>query len=308
MVRLPGQVRRYDADSDHRRKGALKRDIQSLQQQNDALEVIVASLLESFEAEAVSLLQSLRRESSFDVVAGSLRTDVRLPRSYAPQTPGSDFAQQISQSTAPSSTSILANSYLLPHEEYTEEPQEDPSQSPGTWFRQPQDAEFVEHLLNLHFSWVHPTYHSFPRELFLRDMGRRSTDYCSALLVNAILALACHYSDRPEARTDPNNPATAGNHFFEEAKRLLYREERSCLTTVQALGVMATREVSQGRESNAYQYSGRCLRMAVELGMHLSVAGSKSRSAESEARKITFWAVFNLETYVDHITLAECRT
>ncbi|KAK5746384.1 hypothetical protein LTR17_000764 [Elasticomyces elasticus] len=286
----------YDADSDHRRKGALKRDIQSLQQQNDALEVIVASLRSLPEDEAVSLLQNLRGESSFDVVAASLRTDVRLPHSYAPQTLEADFAQQMSQSTTVSGASTPANSFLIPQEAYTEEPQEALSLSPGTWFRQPQDAEFVEHLLNLHFSWVHPIYQSFPRELFLRDMGRGSTEYCSALLVNAVLALACHYSDRPAARTDPNNPSTAGDHFFQEARRLLYREERSCLTTVQALGVMATREVSQGRESNAYQYSGRCLRMAVELGLHLSVAGSEVRSAESEARKITFWAVFNLET------------
>jgi len=77
----------------------MKRDIQCLQQQNSALEVIVASLRSLPEDEAVSLLQSLRGESSVDVVAAALQTNVRLPHSYAPQTLEADFAQQISQSS-----------------------------------------------------------------------------------------------------------------------------------------------------------------------------------------------------------------
>ena len=280
----------------------MKRDIQCLQQQNDALEVIVASLRSLPEDEAVSLLQSLRGESSFDVVAASLRTDVRLPHSYAPQTLEADFAQQLSQPKASDSSSMLATSSYDGSREHSLGEALEPgmetqiAQRSGTWFRQPQDAEFVEHLLNLYFSWVQPVYHVFPRDLFLRDMGHGRTDNCSAMLVNAIMALACHYSDRAAARTDPSNPATAGDEYFAEAKRILDLEDKSCLTTVQALGIMATRECSQGRESNGYQYSGRCVRMAVELGLHLSIVGSGLRSAESEARKITFWGVFNLET------------
>ncbi|KAK0270103.1 hypothetical protein LTR35_014351 [Friedmanniomyces endolithicus] len=280
----------------------MKRDIQCLQQQNSALEVVVASLRSLPEDEAVSLLQSLRGESSVDVVAAALQSNVRLPHSYAPQTLEADFAQQISQSsTADSVVTPTAFPCALSRETSSEDDYEvlvdvKPAQITGSWFSRPQDADFIEHLLNLYFSWVHPIYHIFPRELFLRDMGRGTTEQCSAMLVNAVMALACHYSDRPAARTDPCNPATAGDHFFADAKQLLDRDEKTCLTTIQALGLMATRECSQGRESNAYQYSGRCVRMAVEMGLHLSVAGSGLRLAELEARKITFWGVFNLET------------
>ncbi|KAK1812286.1 hypothetical protein LTR12_013312 [Friedmanniomyces endolithicus] len=280
----------------------MKRDIQCLQQQNSALEVIVASLRSLPEDEAVSLLQSLRGESSVDVVAAALQSNVRLPHSYAPQTLEADFAQQISQSsTSDSVVTPTAFPCALSREPSSEDDYEvlvdvKPAQITGSWFSQPQDAEFIEHLLNLYFAWVHPIYHIFPRELFLRDMGRGTTEQCSAMLVNAVMALACHYSDRPAARTDPCNPATAGDHFFADAKQLLDRDEKTCLTTIQALGLMATRECSQGRESNAYQYSGRCVRMAVEMGLHLSVAGSGLRLAELEDRKITFWGVFNLET------------
>lgn len=164
------------------------------------------------------------------------------------------------------------------------------------WFRVPQDAEFVEHLLNLFFSWVHPFYCFLSRDHFLYDMGRGRTDHCSAMLVNALLSFACHYSDRPSARADPGNPATAGDAYFAEAKRLLNQSERACVTTVQALGIMSARECSQGRDSNGYQLAGRCVRMALELGLHLSTMASGLRPSEVESRKVTFWGVFNLET------------
>ncbi|EMC97377.1 hypothetical protein BAUCODRAFT_138682 [Baudoinia panamericana UAMH 10762] len=291
----------YDADSDHRRKGALKRDIQSLQQQNDALDVIIASLRSLPETEAISLLHSLRGESSMDEVAASLRTNVRLPHSYAPQTLEADFAQQLSQTPTNSSFDSVAFTHLQSREASFDDLQQGsssvtPSEGFSTWFRHSQDAEFIEHLLNLYFSWVHPFYQFFSRDLFLHDMGHGRTDFCSPLLVNSILAMACHYSDRPAARTDPSNPASAGDGFFVEARRLLERDERVCLTTVQALGIMAIRECSHGRESNGYAYAGRCLRMALELGLHLSVIGSGLKPPEVEARKITFWGLFNLET------------
>ncbi|KAK0937538.1 hypothetical protein LTR29_010871 [Friedmanniomyces endolithicus] len=275
----------------------MKRDIQCLQQQNSALEVIVASLRSLPEDEAVSLLQSLRGESSVDVVAAALQTNL-----CAADSGGRLCAANLSiiHSGQRGDTDCLpvrtVSGAFVRQDEYEVMADVKPAQIAGSWFSQPQDAEFIEHLLNLYFSWVHPIYHIFPRELFLRDMGRGTTEQCSAMLVNAVMALACHYSDRPAARTDPCNPATAGDHFFADAKRLLDRDEKTCLTTIQALGLMATRECSQGRESNAYQYSGRCVRMAVEMGLHLSVAGSGLRLAELEARKITFWGVFNLET------------
>lgn len=290
----------YDADSDHRRKAALKRDIQSLQQQNDALDVIVASLRSLPEAEAVILLHSLRGDSSIDLVAASLRADVRLPHSYALQTLEADLT--LSRS-ATSTTSFENGTYasMRSQDQSSDDSQAlsgdaTPGDTPAVWFRTPQDAELVEHLMNLYFAWIHPFYHFFSQDQFLHDMGRGRTNFCSAMLVSALLAYACHYSDRPQARTDPNNPNTAGDHFFAEAKRILDRDQTSCLTTVQALGIMALRECSHGRDGNGYKYAGMCVRMALELGLHLSVVGSGLRSADVEARKITFWAAFNLET------------
>ena len=224
---------------------------------------------------------------------------MRLPPNYAPQTLEADFAQQI---TTPTSATFENASFTpsLSRNDSGEDSipyQSSVSSEPSTpWFVKPQDAEFVEHLLSLYQCWVHPFYAFVSWDHFLHDMGRGRTDYCSALLVNAMLSFACHYSDRPLARTDPTNAETAGNHFYAEAKRILDSIDRPSLTTVQALGIMSLRETSAGRDSNGYQLAGRCVRMAIELGLHLSVVKNGMRSTEGEVQKVTFWAVFNLET------------
>ncbi|KAK5163709.1 uncharacterized protein LTR77_010382 [Saxophila tyrrhenica] len=286
----------YDADSDHRRKGALKRDLQSLQVQNDALDVIVASLRSLPENEAVSLLHNLRNETSPEMLAAALRSNVRLPASFAPQTLEADLADEVAKTS--SWPALETKSLSSEKRDSTDDTtmSVDEVGQPTTWFPQPQDAEFVDHLLHLYFCWVHPFYHLFSREHFLHDMSRGRTEFCSALLVNAVLAIACHYSDRSLARSDPNDSTTAGDYFFAEAKRLLDKTDKASVTSVQALGLMALRETSQGRESHGYQYAGRCVRTALEMGLHLSMVGSGLRSSEIEVRKITFWGVFNLET------------
>lgn len=280
----------------------MKRDIQSLQQQNDALDVIVASLKGLPESDAINLLHSIRNDGDHESIAASLQTNVRLPHSFSPQTLESEFVQHMTPSAAnlPSENGSM-NSRLSPIRSRSDEAAFTQSlgaasQTAQAWFRTPQDLELVEHLFELYFSWIHPFYHPFSQDQFLSDFRNARMDYCSALLVHAILALGCHYSDRPEARSDPHSSITAGEHYFSEAKSILEQEEKPLLTTVQALAIMSLREVSQGRDSNGYQLAGRAVRTALELGLHLSVIGKNSSSAEYEARKVTFWGIFNLET------------
>jgi hypothetical protein len=168
-----------------------------------------------------------------------------------------------------------------------------------TWTSITQDIQFVERLLDLYFQWSHPFYVVFSRECFYRDFYSGRKKYCSPLLVNAILSYACHFTDEPAGRTDPDNFRTAGDHFFAEARRLLYEDETPSLTTTQALCVMAMREPSAGRDSSGFMYIGRCMRMAVELGLHLNTTASPSLNltpSEVEVRKVTFWGCFVVDT------------
>ncbi|KFY92894.1 hypothetical protein V500_03990, partial [Pseudogymnoascus sp. VKM F-4518 (FW-2643)] len=175
---------------------------------------------------------------------------------------------------------------------------EDKSRSGEGWTEVTEDVLLIRHLIDLYFSWEHPITSSLMKEPFLKDFSQGRRRHCSSLLINAMSALACRFSDRPEVRADPNKGDTIGDHFFMEAKRLLQANMHSCLTTIQALGLMSIREASCGRESNGYFYSCQSIRMAIELGLHQNFDESRLvfSSVESEVRSVTFWAAFVMDS------------
>ncbi|EUC50061.1 hypothetical protein COCMIDRAFT_82835 [Bipolaris oryzae ATCC 44560] len=173
-----------------------------------------------------------------------------------------------------------------------------PERQGSTWTEVTDDLAFVERLLDLYFTWSHPFYVLFSRKCFYKDFRAGRDKYCCSLLVNAICAYACHMTDDPAGRTDPSDFRTAGNHFFEEARRLLFEDETPSLTAVQALCVMSLREPSKGRDSSGFSYIGRCIRMCVELGLHLDYGVENTLGltpSEVEVRKVTFWGCFTVE-------------
>ena len=178
--------------------------------------------------------------------------------------------------------------------------QEDPLTS---WTNVTSDPELVVHLLNMYFTWHYTTFTTLAKNLFYRDFllgkpppeTKRKTEYCTPLLVNAMLALGCHFTSWPAARTDPNDSATAGDHFFKEAKRLILENdehENPKLATVQALALMSVREAGCGREGRGWVYSGMSFRMAYDLGLNLHSVSTTQDEQEVDARRITIWGCF----------------
>ncbi|KAG9525035.1 hypothetical protein KCV07_g1534, partial [Aureobasidium melanogenum] len=283
----------YDQDTDHRRKGALRKDIASLQNKNTALDVVINSLCALPEHEATALFHSLRRGERLDCLAEAINVgDTEKLRTLDTElsgpsgTPGATFHTQAPSTRNESSRSPTDAKWNDVRSQSTA------AEGSSSWFRIPQDAEFVDHLLNLYFSWSHPFFCFFSKDHFLRDMTRGSTKYCSAMLVNAVLSVACQYSDRPAARE------RAGDYFFSEAQRFAENIGAAELTSVQALAVMAVREGSAGRDHISYRLIGRSVRLAMEMGLHLAetTAGEPNlRSTEMDIRKLTFWGVFNCE-------------
>ncbi|KAF8856146.1 hypothetical protein BDZ45DRAFT_480930 [Acephala macrosclerotiorum] len=167
-----------------------------------------------------------------------------------------------------------------------------------SWTIVTNDGAFVEHLMALYFCWEYPTFASLSKEHFLDDFRAGNPRYCSSLLVNALLALGCRFSNQPNARTDPNDSNTAGDHFFTEATRLLESEsDRHILPTVQALGLMSLRQASCGRSSQSLYLSGQSIRLAVEMGLHQEVQVGDGKEAEvaHAVRSATFWGAFSLD-------------
>lgn len=184
--------------------------------------------------------------------------------------------------------------------------QEDPLTS---WTEVTSDPELVVHLLSMYFTWHYAYFTTLSKALFYRDFllgkpppqTKRKTEYCTGLLVNAMLALGCHFTSWPAARQDPSDSATAGDHFFKEAKRLILQNdehEKPKLATVQALALMSVREAGCGREARGWVYSGMSFRMAFDLGLNIDSMLINHDEAEIDARRITIWGSFLFDKYV----------
>ncbi|KAK4074661.1 transcriptional regulator family: Fungal Specific TF [Purpureocillium lilacinum] len=162
-----------------------------------------------------------------------------------------------------------------------------------TWTTVTSDVNLVAHLLALYFCWEYPTFASLSKEHFLRDFWDGRRRYCSPVLVNALLALGCRFSDRLETRRESSRAHSAGNHFFKEAQRLLQENDHSSITTVQALGIMSIREAGCGRDSDSRYYAGQSMRLALELGLHR--VQHANDEGEDTVRSATFWGAFALD-------------
>lgn len=183
--------------------------------------------------------------------------------------------------------------------------QEDPLTS---WTKVTSDPELVVHLLNMYFTWHYTYFTTLSKTLFYRDFllgkppteTKRKTEYCTSLLVNAMLALGCHFTSWPAARQDPSDSATAGDEFFKEAKRLILENdehENPKLATVQALALMSVREAGCGREARGWVYSGMSFRMAYDLGLNIDSVLTNHDEQEIDARRITIWGSFLFDKY-----------
>jgi hypothetical protein len=172
----------------------------------------------------------------------------------------------------------------------------------ASWTRATTRDDLVDHFLGLYFCWEYPTFASLSKEHFLVDFRRGRPVFSSSLLVNAILALGARFSDLPiEGRKEPHDPRTAGQPFFDEAKRLLGEEETPSLTTIQALGLMSLRQASCGNDASSWHYARQSMRMAIDLDLpcdrsiRTAPLGATISQAEREVRAATFWGCFNLE-------------
>jgi hypothetical protein len=276
----------------------------------DHAEFLLASLRTLPDADVHELIQHIRKDARLDTagLAASWRKASALAATapIEPQSLDRDLSMLLGK---PARTPANEGRYVAPStalplvsdDEYAGAYKPPPAinERAGTWTAVTQDVAFVERLLDLYFRWSHTFYVIFSRECFYKDFRSGRDKYCSPLLVNAILAYACHFTDEPAARRDPDNPRSAGDHFFDEARRLLYQDETPSLTTTQALCVMAMREPSAGRDSPGFMYMGRCMRMAIELGLHLHSSSAPTMQltpSEVEVRKVTFWGCFTVDT------------
>ncbi|EEQ32333.1 nitrogen assimilation transcription factor nirA [Microsporum canis CBS 113480] len=307
----------YDPNSDHRH---------NLRNRNTTLQTLVQAILTYDEDDVPDLVRQIRSAEDLEVVAESIlkrqkqldtaANDKNLPAGAespfreVPQFE-SELIGKISELKLDGAVKYVggtSNLIFLPElseddelysEAETPDGQTDQDDCPTSWTTVTENKELIRHLLTLYFTWHYAYFTTLSKELFYRDfMLGRPSQYCSALLVNAMLALGCHFSTWPVAREDPNDSSTAGDHFFKEAKRLILENDehtKAKLCTVQALALMSVREAGCGREGSGWVYSGMSFRMAYDLGLNVDSAGLGSYNLTAEdidARRVTFWGCF----------------
>ncbi|KAF3483487.1 nitrogen assimilation transcription factor nirA [Arthroderma uncinatum] len=320
----------YDPNSDHRRKGVYKQDIDNLRNRNTTLQTLVQAILTYDEDDVPELVRQIRAAEDLEVVAESILKRQKQAESapcdtLAPTGAESPFLGDVPQFESELTGKIselrldgavkyvggTSNLIFLP--EFSDEDElysggETPDDQNDltdlddcitSWTSVTDNKELIRHLLTMYFTWHYAYFTTLSKELFYRDfMQGRPSQYCSALLVNAMLALGCHFSTWPAAREDANDSATAGDHFFKEAKRLILENDehtKAKLCTVQALALISVREAGCGREGSGWVYSGMSFRMAYDLGLNVDSAGMGSHNLSAEdidARRVTFWGCF----------------
>lgn len=320
----------YDPNSDHRRKGVYREKIDSMKAQSSTLQILIEAILNAAEDEVADVVRKIRTCDSLDAMAESIlkqdytneeqdelvATEEEYTTSGVPDEGERDLARKMGELRLENGSArfIGGTSHLIylgnPLED-NEEPESDSmipfSDNPlASWTRVTSNNDVIHHLITMYFNWHYPYFTTLSKDLFFRDFGRgknpnpKGTTYCSSLLVNAMLALGCHFTDHPAAYGTPGDSRTKGDHFFAEAKRLIIENdeyEKPRLVTVQALALMSVREAGCGREAKGWVYSGMSFRMAQDLGLNLDTGGIAAAKGtlheqEVDARRITFWGCF----------------
>ncbi|KAG8527375.1 Nitrogen assimilation transcription factor nit-4 [Bacidia gigantensis] len=321
----------YDPNSDHRRKGVYKKDIDNLKTRNSTLQTLIQAILNFPENEVPDLVKQIRTCESLDDVAESIiarnnalgaddeDVDGATPEIGTPSVVPR-FEKELSGKMGKmrlenGSVSIIGGTSNLIFigdngelDDGTSSMDEEPymrlQQEPATsWTTVTNDAQLVMHLMNMYFTWHYTYFTTLSRDLFWSEFkqgkpakdAKRRTEHCTELLVNAMLALGCHFTSWSAARAVPDDSATAGDHFFQEAKRLILQNdehEKPRLATVQALALMSVREAGCGREARGWGYSGMSFRMAYDLGLNIDSGSDNLDESEVDARRITIWGCF----------------
>ncbi|KAF9895330.1 hypothetical protein FE257_000234 [Aspergillus nanangensis] len=275
-----------DQAADRRRRGALKRKIDQLEEKEDLLVRLVGVLRDTGSSRTVPLLNLIRSNATLAEIRYYL--DHQLPRSeFAKSSELADVChamqrvqRQQEQEQSPSSMRRILDAKRL-----SDIPRFRVPARP--WTNVTEDNDFVSHLVSLWFTWSHPFANWIDRDRFIRDMqvGGLRAQFCSPFLVNILLAEACAYSDYPEAYAVAGDVSSKGAHFYTEAKRLLDKEEgRISLATVQGIGLLWACQLAYA---------------AQELALKHSVLASKAdEDTLSMARVINnaSWGLFNIAT------------
>ncbi|KAH7628319.1 fungal-specific transcription factor domain-containing protein [Sordaria sp. MPI-SDFR-AT-0083] len=158
-----------------------------------------------------------------------------------------------------------------------------------------------DHLMSCF--WVHynPTVQVVDREIF--DSGRKSQNprHYSVFLHITMLAAGYRFAERSREDVKRLILGNWESTFHRESKSMLDAElERpGGIPSTQALLILADLEFGAGRDSTGWMYSGMANRLAIDIGLHVTVpkSGSEVLRAEEPLRRRVMTACVLFDRY-----------
>ncbi|UKZ84703.1 uncharacterized protein TrAFT101_000603 [Trichoderma asperellum] len=164
---------------------------------------------------------------------------------------------------------------------------------PSKWTAVIADDRLMRALLRAYFLHEYPTFPVFHKDIFLQAMINNDKRFCSSLLVNALLAEACHCHMGIPNREQFWVPQSLRYRFLAEAIRLWELENiRVDLVTVQAATLLNLVYSHNGMDKIGEVYLNHALQKAQQLdlfGDHATIDNERM----FHARVFSAWALFD---------------
>lgn len=162
------------------------------------------------------------------------------------------------------------------------------------------DDDLVSNLVSVFLIWEHPFYNWIDVEAFINDMQAGYTDcfYCSAFLVNALLAAACPYSDYSLANSIHGGTSDLMLKLIEEAKRLLAADNEPTIPRLQGLCLLMAATGMTGSDGDGSELLKETIITYEQLVIRYDSVQSSTSAASpqkimSRVLDQTCWGIFN---------------
>ncbi|KAK0668734.1 putative conidial development protein fluffy [Cercophora samala] len=168
------------------------------------------------------------------------------------------------------------------------------------WTAVTTDMHLIRRLLSRFFSGLFPCLSLISYSHFIRDFQEGTARYCSEALVNAILGTSCRLFS---ATSQLISRISFGDAFVGEAKRLLAAEDSHVnLPSIQALGILALGEMSQGNDEEAETLIRESVRASVRLVLGTPDPDGEENEDFRVVRALAYCGVFSLMRFLRLLT------
>ncbi|KXT14832.1 hypothetical protein AC579_4091 [Pseudocercospora musae] len=139
----------------------------------------------------------------------------------------------------------------------------------------------VSHLLQFHWTWIHPVFMFVNKAAFLRDAATGGA-HASPLLINVVCLHSTRFTER-----------NLSEDLLARSRLLLGQvlHQEPSVPTVQALLQLSAREIGNGSLSLAWIYCGMAFRMAVDMGIFTRQRSSRA-GLEQVVKEQLAWSCY----------------